>query len=203
MAGRTFSEPGVTPLSHLKAPKSGGSSVVRALARLSLCSLMMALVAAGCVVPDPPEYGVARQTPPFLNLGTSGVFGLKEYDTGEGATVSVGVRSEDAGEDLLAQLFLNYSVGGPTINPPINFAFVSASTFDDESRQIDIPFSAPSNAGCYQMTLLVTHYTNVLPTKQPKDFKDVGIASWWISVVDPDDPQSVLLSACPKAGAGP
>lgn len=201
MAGTSYSEPGATRLSHPKPLKSGGSAAVRALARLSLISLMMALVAAGCVVPDPPEYGVARQTPPFLDLSTAKVFELKEYKTTDTIppSISVGVRSEDAGDNLFAQLILNYSVTDKKNSQLLGVAFIPASTFDDLSRQINITFNVPDRPGCQQMSLVVTHVSNLTQTNEPQDFGDVGIATWWLSIDDDDD--TALLSKCPREGA--
>jgi hypothetical protein len=161
----------------------------------------MSCVTPGCVVSDPPEYGVARQTPPFLDLGQAEpqVFVLREVPSGDQQTFKVGVRSEDAGDELLAQLYLDYLISEPP--PLLNFVRVPPSTFDDTSRKIEIPFLVPNRPGCHQVSMVVTHSSNLGPTNKPIVPSDVGIATWWVSI-DEDDQDPSLVRDCPSQLGG-
>jgi len=160
----------------------------------------MSLLAAGCVVADPPEYGVARQTPPFLELSGASpkVFGLLELVGGGQGTVSVPVRSEDAGDPLVAQLFFNYATPDQRPAGGTNFK-IPASTFDDTSRSASVSYFIPTDdamKGCQQLSLVVQHFS----TYGTSDTADVAIATWTV-VIDPDDSGDVATDC--KLGGKP
>jgi hypothetical protein len=143
----------------------------------------MSLLTAGCVVADPPEYGVARQTPPFLDLSQAAPspFKLVELKAGDSDTVTVPVRSEDAGDPLTAQLFFNYATD--TQRQAGNNPKIPASTFDDTSRSAQVQYFIPTDLkGCQQLSLVVQH----LSTFGTSETSDKAIATW-VVVIDPDD----------------
>jgi hypothetical protein len=156
----------------------------------------MSLLAAGCVVADPPDYGVPRQTPPFLDLNNAdpSVFGLVKLESGGPGSVTVRVRSEDAGDPLVAQLFFNYATG--TQRTAGTNLKIPASTFDDTSRSVTVTYFVPTDLkGCQQLSLAVQHFS----TYGSSDTSDVAIATWTVAI-DLDD--SDLVSDCPSKTGG-
>jgi hypothetical protein len=165
----------------------------------------MATLLGGCVVADPPDYGRTDQTPPLLLLGLAdpNVHEVLHKKKGESVPFKVPVRSEDAGDDLFAQLFLNYKLEGED-NP--RFTRVRASTFDDQEREVRITWNVPARQGCQQLSLVVTHFSNLDEGNLPIRAADTAIATWWINIDDVDDPvldpeNASWMGKCPKAAA--
>jgi hypothetical protein len=193
--------PNVTPLSHLEPRRTGALGRIWGLARLSLGTGLMAGISAGCVVSDPPEYGVARQTPPFLDATSAFPDLFYRVDLTSGQTKSFGaeLRSEDAGEPILAQLFLDYNVTDGNIprQRVLGFKQVAASTIDDAKRTVQIPWLVQGvTPGCYPISLVVTHVGNLDETNKPKNSTDTAILTWWVSIDEPGD-----MAQCPVQGA--
>jgi hypothetical protein len=186
----------LTALSHPVAPKGRRFPKLWPLAWLSLGSLLMVIPASGCVVADPPDYGRTDQTPPLLLLALANpnLHEVIPARSGDPLSVSVPVRSEDAGDPLVAQLFTNYKLAQQGL---LQFREVDASTFADLEREIRITASVPSRRGCQQLSLVVTHKSNLDDANLPIRAADTAIATWWVNVDDQDDTNS--LSACPKA----
>lgn len=167
------------------------------MARLSL---LLGLVApVSCVVSDPAEYGVAKQTPPFLNANKASpsVLHTRLMGSGETLIVNVPLRSEDAGDELLAQLFLDRGVTGK--QQLLSFRDIPPGKLE-EKRTISI--TAPiqtDKPGCHAVSLVVTHKANLTEDNQPKDDNDTAILTWWVNV---DDDGTNLLGDCPVSGGG-
>jgi hypothetical protein len=193
----------LTPLSHPKPRKTKGLGWIRGLARLSLSLGIMASLAAGCVVSDPPEYGLAKRTPPFLDLNGADpkVFERLDVQPGSVRALTVPFRSEDAGDSLIAQLYLDYNISINEVPQERLQAFnnLQPSTLDDEAkRTVDFNWNVPVTKGCYQLTMVLTHSQN-LDRAKPIDFSDVAFAIWWVNVGDSD---SSNLVNCPPNGGG-
>ncbi len=171
----------VTPLSCLGPQRSRSLGRFRALARLSLHA---GLMASGCVLSDPPTYGTVKQTPPYLDFDSAipSTYGVTDIDTSDTGQITIDVRSEDAGEELTAQLFFDYDPSKP---PPgtIQTRRLPANTID-QSRTISMTWQ-PQTAGCHQVTMVVTHTPNLnFATNQPIDTSDTAYATWWFNIDD-------------------
>ena len=157
----------------------------------------MVVLVAGCVVSDPPNYGVAKKTPPFLDLTAANpkVFERKDVNRGDKVNFNVPVRSEDAGDQLIGLLYLNYNVikNGELQEQFLKVDFVSPSTLDDTKRTVDILWDVNVDPGCYQATMVVTHQSN-LTDNRPDRSEDTAVAMWWLNV---DDDGGNLLQDCP------
>ncbi|MBK7580807.1 MAG: hypothetical protein IPI67_11430 [Myxococcales bacterium] len=156
----------------------------------------MVPVAVACIVSDPAEYGVAKQTPPFLDATQAKPSVLYRYDLTSGQTlaVNVPVRAEDAGDELVAQLYLDYLVvGRQTL---LGFRQLAPGKFEDE-RTIDIPANNIVTQGCHAVSLVVTHRGNLNEKNAPILSADTAILSWWINV---DDDGTNTMSECPVQG---
>jgi hypothetical protein len=118
---------------------------------------------------------------------------VQDVTSGTAFPIKVPLRSEDDGENLQAELYLGYSLAEQV---PKQEAFpITAGTLD-ELRDVDIEWNVPSNiSGCQQLTLLVTHASNVIV----RDKSDIATVTWWLNVDDDDDPsKGNLLRDCPK-----
>jgi hypothetical protein len=183
--------PAVTPMSHrvLACARAEGSA---RLARRSLTAVSMAfaLLAAGCIVADPPDSSDPEKTPPVLLLGQAdpSVYQLQVLSKSSGETtrvpINVPVRSEDAGDPLIAALYLNWDTPGQ------ESTFVQgtqrrleASTFDDTGRSVATEWDYHAATGCKQLTLIVTHETNFdwLGSSYVNP-ADIAIAVWFFYI---------------------
>jgi hypothetical protein len=163
------------------------------------------LTFSGCLVAEPPDFGVPKKTPPRLDLvhAEPPITQILNVSTDETATreFKVPVRSEDLGDPLIATLNLNYNTRWAQVVGIANFLY--ASTFDDETREITVPWLVRASAGCQQLTLRVTHLSSTGPDASvAQGEKDIAIATWWLNVTDPTAPVPAKLDDCP-ANVGP
>lgn len=163
----------VTRLSCPKDPRPRTLGRFRSLARLSLHA---GLMASGCVLSDPPEYGTVKQTPPFLQLDTAdpSPFLLATANTNEIVTMSLDVRSEDAGDGLKAVLYRNYD---PTRaqNEELLTRDLAPSTLEN-TRTFSLTWLQQA-AACVQLTVMVTHSENLTTNNEIRDPRDVAYAT--------------------------
>jgi hypothetical protein len=169
----------------------------------------MALGCSGtaCLISDPPTYRDPEQTPPML------ITALADPPTTQIVTMdlvpelqittkefSVPVRSEDAGEPLVAALYKNYDPTQKSPDPAGKTTLIAASTFDDKverraSGTLSVDGTDATSTGCRQVTLVVTHQNNFF-TQQ--DSSDVAQVTWWVNLVNPLFPSDEGLSDCVK-----
>lgn len=168
-------------------------------------------MASGCVLSDPPEYGTVKQTPPFLQLDKAipSTYFLNEVDRGaQQPRITVDVRSEDAGEPLEAVVFWDYdpklvNEDGGSSAKVVGTKDILPATLE-ESRTFNVLWS-PLDEGCHQVTMIVTHASNLDENKIPIDREDVATATWWFKVVNSDvttQPPPIDIDDCPKPTAG-
>ena len=165
------------------------------MARLSLLLAFVAPVS--CVVSDPAEYGVAKQTPPFLdaNKASPSVLLTRPLASGEKLLVNVPVRSEDAGEELRAVLFLDRNLAKQQL---LDVREVPPGKLEDTGRSISASAVIPDVVGCHSVCLVVTHKSNLNEdTKEPIRSDDAAVLTWWVNV---DDDGTNLLGDCPVGG---
>ena len=166
-----------------------------ALARLSLWGALLAMF-PGCLIDDPPAYTQPKRTPPRLAYHKADplldqLITIKSTDPLE---FTIPVASEDAGEELTAQLILDGDL--------INYVSVPPSTLDDTSRVIRAPAPPPyivkAGPGCHRFTLRVAH-SSTLPNgfAPPIDTSDVAEAYWWANI-DLDLAETKMLMNCPE-----
>jgi hypothetical protein len=111
---------------------------------------------------------------------------------------TVPVSSEDAGDDLIAFLLLDYD-GGLIATPYVDE--VSAGTLDDDpERMISIDWTVDSVPGCHRVSLLVTHRGNLSfdGIRALNDERDLALAVWWVTVTPPPGSTDPLMP-CPMA----
>jgi hypothetical protein len=191
--------PSVTALSHRPVRSSPILGRIAGLARESLI-VVLGMSAASCLVADPPEYTPPEQTPPVLNLFLADppVNSVLLAPRGEQLSFNVPVRSEDAGDKLVAARHLDW--GSPR-HEFVGLTHVPPSTFDDESRVISFDWTVMAEKGCHQLTLLVFHFSNSSEDQSSTVVADQAMAAWWLNV-DPEETDPDTLKDCHPASTG-
>jgi hypothetical protein len=160
-----------------------------------------ALSSTGCLIAEAPEYGAPRRTTPMidhLSATPPPRFIVEVKPESPKFTFQITVRSEDAGEDLLAVPVLNYE---HPERQEVLFPFEVAARAADQPKtvNVDIPLAELLPLGCHTVTLLVMHtssfqYSTGLPIKEVSD-GDVASITWWVRAETPADGPEKL---CPK-----
>ena len=159
----------------------------------------------GCLVADAPEYGPPQQRPPVINF--EGVipspYDLLVIEDQALRTFTVPVRSEDAGEELVGTLVVDWQQ--PPSQLQVHDREIPASSFDDVSRSYQAEWIPDITPGClHTLTALIMHKSNFddgpdLP--KPNVQWDVASVTWQLNVVsDPD--QGGVIVVCPNVGPG-
>ncbi len=168
-------------------------------------ALLAAPCLTGCIIPEAPEYGAPPQTPVFVEADS--IFpnptSLQHYQNAPGQQVNLRmtVRSEDAGQQLISVLYLDYKHKGGIYLDHKNY---KPLTFDKE-RVISWTRGLPElNIGqgpeCHTFTVTVFHDneqnwdsdTNTQIGTPP----DMASVTWFASF---NDDGSGLLADCPDA----
>ncbi len=160
------------------------------------------VVMTSCVVSNPPEYSSAEQTPPLLKLLTAApsVGEVLVVNDSDLVNINVPVRSEDqAGDELIARLYLDYSLPTEEVLAPL--VFLPAGSYDDTDRKIAMSWTVPPlKSGCRQMMLVVTHRSNLDSNFRPLQNEDIAVAVWWLNVNDANSDNP--MSDCPRGTGG-
>jgi hypothetical protein len=163
-----------------------------------------------CIVADPPEYRDPVQTRPVLDTASASPVTrnvLSAYTNAtSGIPFTVPVRSEDAGENLLARFVLDYE---STAEETLLSQRIPASTYADTSRSANLPPWIPkaSLKDCHIITLIVAHEStftngNINQLDKVKAREDAAFMSWWANV-DPATDSIQTLNNCPSPVAMP
>jgi len=193
-----------TPLSR-PAPAAQEKKAAFGLARRSLLALSSMTLISSCVVADPPTYTDPTQTRPALNafLATPPIFQVLtvQLPSTSTPTFTVPVRSEDNGERLIANFFIDY--GSPTASF-VGDVIVNPATFvDDSDRFITFVWQSLNSQlpGCHTMTLIVAHQSSYTRDTQTPDknlaLKDVALMTWWLNLL-PDPTKETTVVGCPS-----
>jgi hypothetical protein len=156
-----------------------------ALARTWLVSVVAACSTMACLWPEPPDYQEPEQTPPFLWGPYPATSEVQSVTSGQEFAIVVNLRSEDAGEDLWAFLYLNYLIGGLQPYDSLRRKQVPAGSLSEE-RTIDMPSwtvpDRPTPGTCEQLTLIVSHQSNFDDSFLPINDNDVATLTWWLDI---------------------
>jgi len=202
-----------TALSHPgRAPKSVWGHLSRVARRsqspvaMLVSAVAPALLTAGCIVPEAPEYGAPRQTPVFVEADS--IFpnprSMQRYTNAESnqAEFRMTVRSEDAGEELVSVLYVDYKHKGGYYIDHKNY---KPQSFEQE-RLISWTHAFPdSNIGqlpeCHIFTVTVLHASgwDFENNKQIGTPPDLAAVSWYARFND--DAETGLLADCPDSSS--
>jgi hypothetical protein len=160
-----------------------------------------ALSSTGCLIAEAPDYGEPRRTTPMIDhqsVEPKPWFVVEVTPDSPEFTFQMTVRSEDAGEGLLAVPVLNYDVEG---REEVLFAFEAPARAADQPKTVTvkIPLAQLLPLGCHTVTVLVMHtssfdYTTGLPREVVSD-GDVASITWRVQATTPPDGQE---KPCPK-----
>ncbi len=189
-------------------------SAAFSLAQRSLVALLGMTVVSSCIVADPPTYTDPVQTRPALNafLATPVVFQqlVIQLPATTAPTFTVPVQSEDNGERLFANFFLDYQAQAAKASLfPLGEVNVPPASFnDDTDRSITFVWSGVNTPppGCHTLTMIVAHEsTYVLNTSTPDRalaLKDAALMTWWLNLLpDPTITPPPTLVPCPSQQA--
>jgi hypothetical protein len=162
-----------------------------------------------CVVADPPQYSDPVRTRPELSVYSAlpAVSLVVVVPIPSTPTFKVPIRSEDAGETLLANFWLDYGSANPKF---INSQFIPPSTYNDTTdRSITFPWTNVStdDAGCHTFSMVVAHVSSFPMNPQELDVtrgaQDAALITWWVNVNPPTDSLYNLINCPFPRGAGP
>jgi hypothetical protein len=166
----------------------------------SLATTVVALSATGCLVADPPEYQEPERTAPMLqrSLALPAPTEIVPISVGDSVTFTVPFRSEDAGVQPIAVLWLDYTIrGSEEVLLPVDRS--QPSDFYDTSRSFSITYTFDDvDVGCRQVSLVATHLDNLDNSFRPVSLEDTDVVTWWAEITDPNNPESSTLDSCPS-----
>jgi hypothetical protein len=162
---------------------------------------------SGCLAADQPTFEEPGKTPPFLLAQTAKPDVTKPVDDFYDEKVntvnlSVEVRSEDAGDPLVAKLVFNFTGDEPReLHRDGTFL---PGTLAETKRELKLVLDRSSLplgwTGCQQVSMLVTHQSNTYIDNGPQftDLReDIGVITWWFDIPDPSGLPS-RLNPCSK-----
>lgn len=161
------------------------------LARRSLLLAALSMLPS-CLIDDPPPYVPPDRTPPRLDYHKASprLDMLVTAAANDLLTFEIPVASEDEGEDLTAQFYLDEQF--------LEYLPIPASTMNDQSRKATFSFTVlDALLGCHRFKIRVAHAFN-LPggNVASKDPNDVAEAYWWVNIGLPPE-QEGMLTTCP------
>jgi hypothetical protein len=150
-----------------------------------LALVVGSLSATGCLIAEAPSYGAPRRTVPVIGDVNPLPSLFLNVRTGERLPFTMNVRSEDAGESLVAVWVVDYEHPrevrlGPTKEVPPLAA--------DQPKLLGCDFipNALVTKGCHSLTLLVMHKSSydifaLGPTDRGLE-DDVAAITWFVNV---------------------
>jgi hypothetical protein len=197
-----------TALSGSRRTASGLFRTILPLARRSQGRVGMlvgfglaSLFSTGCLVAEAPEYGPPRKTAPAIDMLSVDPppFAVLQLRRPVVQPISLRIRSEDAGDGLVAFLYLDYlSSSHPDRD------FIRAWPFPPATRELSMQWQVNEDItdGCHQLTLFLTHESNYdIGENTYKSPNDVDSITWWMNVDPAEDPNTLV--GCPTPTDAP
>jgi hypothetical protein len=175
---------------------------------MALALACASTLTTGCLVADAPTYGPPLQRPPVINFDRvvpSPYELLVIEPNSPPLTYTVPVRSEDAGEDLVGTLVVDWQQAGRQLQ--VHDREIPASSFDDVKRSYQADWSPGEGVtpGClHTLTALIMHTSNFddgPDVPKPGVEWDVASVTWQLNVVS-DRSQGDVIVVCPSVGPG-
>lgn len=170
----------------------------------TVVSLVLALVAGNlttaCLIEAPEELEEPQQIPPrpmLENADPNLLAPVQTFVAGEPQTFLVPFVSEDLGESVVGRLYLNLNFNSDDPPTVLETTYVPAGRLSDTDRRMQIPWIANRSvdAGCYSVTMTITHASNYsLDTQRPIDLERTALVTWW--VVHDSDPEDINMDEC-------
>jgi hypothetical protein len=197
----SFLRPTMTFVSRCRSVASGLFARNSGLVRSSqwTAGVVSALLANGCLIPDPPTWDAGKPTRPQLvnpNPSTSKFIALLGTSPKRAQDFEVYEVSEDVGHALRALWYLNFGMANEQY---INFMDIAPGHLDIP-KPISVHYNAPLGVtGCFPFTIVVTHAENQDPSDpnhHPTDPYDTDSVTWWLNINDNSENPNEL-NACP------
>lgn len=210
---------GTTPMSRVGTTSIAARSRTRASACASLTGILLAMLATGCLITDPPSFSAPKHTKPFLDAASASpdpravvvVDDVLLATSTPWQTFSANVISQDDPADsnglfqnVLTNLYIDYgfdqipglpwrySFGGTTLGP----GTLDQSTARPVSAKW-YPTQFMVEPGCHTATLIVSHMFEE-ESKCPKCDNDYSTITWTVLRCDRSkgDCDSLPLDSC-------
>lgn len=185
------SSPPATRTSRARGGRTRDFAARRRVARSWLVLPTTCLGIAGCLVTSTTQFAEPELRGPFIVSADPPSFKVipisnADVAAGRPVTLTLTVRSDDAGQVLQTILFQDYrGFSGETgvDGKRVTFAFANPSTFDDP-RDISVSYTPvpPIADGCHSITAIVTHGYD---TQHEQLTQAAALQTWWISVGEP------------------
>lgn len=132
----------------------------------------------GCLDPA-PSYEERALIPPFVIVPSvkPDVDEIVRLATNKSLQIRVPFRSEDLDEPLTAAFAVNDAFQGSDELGP--------SSFDDDTRAVEFTLRPELEAGCYQLTMVLTHTDNLAQGIDVYDESMAAYLYWWLELFDP------------------
>lgn len=180
-----------------------------------LLLVLGALGASGCIVPEAPDYDPPTTTAPVVDgynaIPTNNLSQPFKKTEINQIRFEVPFRSEDAGQEVWAGVYVDYGSGTSTevVLPNFDRRF-EPSTYDDRKRRISFRIQGDVTVGCHTLTLFVTHLRNTLEDDVGERYLDeeaaqgdLGVATWFINIYENEATPLNTLVGCPAPYLGP
>lgn len=176
--------------------------------RRSLCrsSMIAVPLLSGCLISPPDKYDPLELVPPRVDMQTvwpTPFAYVATRSTGDDPVFTASFESEDLGVPVVGKLYLNLDTADEAW---VGSAVVGPGSLGDERPPMAVPwqYQRERNAGCYVMTMTITHetnYDNTTVISKPKDTSKTAYITWWVA--HDLDPQYVSFDGCPAPGPQP
>ena len=173
------------------------SKISGMLSFASCAALAAAGSAAGCITTNPVEFSAEQNYPPSAISQPGAEYPLREIGQlnlddpvpSEEVPLEVIIRDPNVDQTLEYRIFLD-STNPPGSETPIDFG-----TIEPQGGQVDrlatfnIPYTALAPGECHKIELVVVGmFANFVEPRRPVQEGDIDQATWWIKVVDADNP---------------
>lgn len=176
----------------------GGRRVRAELTLLAACAMM-----ESCLIAPPPDFQDPTPQRPNVSMGLvvpAPWQTLIVERNGPAVLLTVPFQVDDAGEKVIAQLWLNWGLASERV-----LGQKSWEAQMDLNHQISWSWnpdlSVPEQ--CQQLTLVITHESNISDSSpiKPIDPELTAFISWWLNVdADPMNPNTLVNCPGPSPG---
>lgn len=171
----------------------------------SLFALLALAGNGGCIATSPVEFNPDENFPPSIISEPGAEFPLNEIGRinlddplppGEPAEMplQVIIRDPNFDQTLQYRLFLD-APEPPAVERPIQEGEIAPSGFLERPRTFTISYDELAAGICHKIELVVVgRFISNVEQRRPEEEGDVDQATWWVEVIDSDNP--VIVEAC-------
>ena len=178
------------------------STFTRMLFFASCAALVASAASSGCVATGTIEFDPVENFPPSIisepladfPLNEIGQINLDDPVESPEMPLQVIIRDPNFDQTLEYRIFLD-SPPPPTPETPIDFGTVDSTGFLERLRTFPIPYESLVPGECHKIELVVVgEFASFVEPRRPVEEGDIDQATWWVEVVDSDNP--VIIREC-------